>query len=94
MEGVPIGRVTAVGMLEGERQRVGPRGNDYQVDMVGHEAVSSQGEVKDPAVLAEKVHVDEAVGIGFEDRLAPVASLSDVVRGIEGNHPSETCHDK
>jgi hypothetical protein len=48
----------------------------------------------DAAVLAKKLHVEEAVGIGFEDDATPVASLGDVMRSIESNHPSETCHDK
>lgn len=64
------------------------------MDVVGHQAVAGQGEAMDAAVLAKKLHVEEAVGIGFEDDATPVASLGDVMRSIESNHPSETCHDK
>jgi hypothetical protein len=48
----------------------------------------------DAAVLAKEFQLDEAVGIGFENDATPVASLSNVFRSIEGNHPSETCHDE
>ena len=67
MAGVEIGSVGSVGMLEGEKERIGPRGDDDQVDVVGQEAIAGQREAVDSAVLAEKVQVDKAVGIGFED---------------------------
>ena len=90
--GVEIGSVAAVCMLEGEEKRIGPCGNDDQVDVVGHEAIAGQREAMDGAVLAEKVQVDEAVGIGFEDDAAPIASLGDVVRSVESDDASETGH--
>jgi hypothetical protein len=48
----------------------------------------------DAAVLAKKLHVDEAVGVGYEADPTAVTSLGDVMRSIESNHPSETCHAK
>ena len=41
-------------------------------------------------MLAEKVQVDEAVGIGFENDAAAIASLGDVVGSIESDDTRET----
>ena len=54
MPGVAIGRVAPVRVLEGEEERIGARGNDDQVDVVGHEAITGQREATDGAVLAEQ----------------------------------------
>jgi hypothetical protein len=93
MAGVEIGSVGSVGMLEGEKERIGPRGDDDQVDVVGQEAIAGQREAVDSAVLAEKVQVDKAAGIGFEDDPAPITSLGNVVRSIESDDTRETGHD-
>jgi hypothetical protein len=93
MAGVEIGSVGSVGMLEGEKERIGPRGDDDQVGVVGREAIAGQREAVDSAVVAEKVQVDKAVGIGFEDDPAPITSLGDVVRSIESDDTRETGHD-
>jgi hypothetical protein len=93
MAGVAIGSVASVGMLEGEKERIGSRGDDDQVDVVGQEAIGGQREAVDSAVLAEKVQVDKAVGIGFENDPAPITSLGDVMRSIESDDTRETAHD-
>ena len=64
-----------------------------QVDVVGQEAIAGQREAVDSAVLAEKVQVDKAAGIGFEDDPAPITSLGNVVRSIESDDTRETGHD-
>ena len=47
----------------------------------------------EPTMLAEKVEVDEAVWIGFEDELAGVAALGNVVGGVGRDHACKTGHD-
>ena len=92
MPGVEIGGVGPVRMLEGEKERIGPNGNDDQMDVVGHEAIVGQRDTMDGVALAEKVELDEAVGIGFENDPASIASLGDVVRTVESDDASETGH--
>ena len=93
MPGVEIGGVGPVRMLEGEKERIGPNGNDDQMDVVGHEAIVGQRETMDSVAPAEKVELDEAVGIGLENDPASIASLGDVVRTVESDGASETGHD-
>ena len=93
MPGVEIGGVGPVRMLEGEKERIGPNGNDDRMDVVGHEAIVGQRETMDSVAPAEKVELDEAVGIGLENDPASIASLGDVVRTVESDGASETGHD-
>ena len=58
---IEVGGIAPVRVLEREAQGVGARGDDDEVDVVGHEAIADQGEAVEPAVLAEEVEVDEAV---------------------------------
>jgi hypothetical protein len=37
--------------------------------------------------------IDEAVCVGFQDVLAAIASLSDMVRGVESDDAGETGHE-
>ena len=80
-------------LFEGERQRLGPPGNHNQVDVVRHEAIADDREPLNLAIGAEEVKVNEAVGIGFENELARVAALGDVVRRIGGKDACQTGHE-
>ena len=81
-----------MGVLEGEGQRLGAAGEHDQVDVVRHEAITDDRKGVDAAVGAEEVEVDEAVGIGFEDGLARVAALGDVIGRISREDACETGH--
>ena len=82
-----------MGVLEREAQRIVAFGDGDQVDVVGHEAIAEQGKTVQPAVLAQEVQIDEAVCVGFQDVLAAIASLSDMVRGVESDDAGETGHE-
>jgi hypothetical protein len=96
-----------VGVLERQRQRAGTRWDNEQVDVVGHlnEECGKQGnvpsvpgfpqqlEAAQPAMLAQQVEVDQPVGIAFENGLAGVAALGDMVWRINCHHACESGHD-
>jgi hypothetical protein len=42
-------------MLEGGKERIGARGDDGQVDVVGHETVAGRRKAVDAAMVAEKI---------------------------------------
>ena len=92
MAGIAVGGVAAMGVLEGEKERIVASGDDDQVDVVGHEAITGQREAMDGAVVAEEVEIDQLVGVGFENGTAAIPSLGDVVRSVESDDASETCH--
>ena len=81
-----------MGVLESKAQRIVAFGDGDQVHVVGHKAISEQRKTVQAALLAQEIQVDEAVGVGFQDVLASVASLSDVVRGVESDDVGETSH--
>jgi uncharacterized caspase-like protein len=56
--------------------------------------MAGQGEAVEAAARAEQVEADRAVRIGFEDELARVAALGDVVWGIGSGHACKTGHDE
>jgi len=60
MAGIAVGGVAAMGVLGGEKERIVASGDDDQVDVVGHEAITGQREAMDGAVVAEEV--DRPVG--------------------------------
>jgi hypothetical protein len=45
-------------------------------------------------MLAQQVEVNQPVGIAFEDSLASVAALGDMVWRINRHHACESGHDK
>ena len=85
--------VAFVRVLKGQQHRVGARRDSDQVHVVGHQAIAQQLEAAQPAMLAQQVEVDQAVGIAFENHLAGIAALGNVVRRINCHHPCESGHD-
>jgi len=47
-----------------------------------------------PAMLAQQIEIDQPVGIAFEDSLAGIAALGDMVWRINRHHACESGHDK
>jgi len=92
VQGVKIGRVTSMDLLERRGERVGPLRDGDQVHVVRHEAVTEQGEAMQPASVPEELQVDEAGGVGFEDELARVAALGDVMRCVDRNRAGQAGH--
>jgi hypothetical protein len=62
------------------------------VDVVRHEAITDDRKGVDAAVGAEEVEVNQAVGIGFEDGLARVTALGDVIGRISRKDACEAGH--
>jgi hypothetical protein len=60
--------------------------------VIRHQAVTYQREGVKPAMVLEQVEVHESVGIGFEDTLARVSALCDMVRDIDCDDASESGH--
>ena len=91
--GVEIRSVPPVCVLQGKRKRRRTLRHDDQVDVVGHEAIADQRESLDLAVGPEEVEVDQAVGIGFEDELAGIAALRDMMGRVGGENTGKTSHE-
>ena len=92
MARIEVRSEASVSVLEGPSQRFGLSGNHDQVDVIRHQAVTDQREGVKPALALEQVEVDESVGIGFEDALARVSALCDMVRDIDCDDASESGH--
>jgi hypothetical protein len=63
------------------------------MDVVRHEAVSEQTEVRASTPLAEEFDVGLVVSISEENRLAAVAPLRYVVRYTYRNHAGDAWHE-
>jgi hypothetical protein len=70
---------SAVGSAEKEGQGILPIGDDDEVYVIGHEAVSEDPTAGLWEVLADQAEVQGAVGIGKENPLSVGAALCNVV---------------
>jgi hypothetical protein len=62
------------------------------MNMIRHEAVAEQGETMEPAIMLKQLQINEAAGVGFQDELARVPALSDVMRRINCDNAGQTSH--
>src|ERR1039457_6428212 len=85
--------IPSMGMLQGERKRLRLLRDYDQMHVVGHEAIADQRESLDLAVGPEQVEVDQAVGVGFEDELARVAALRDMMGRAGCENGGKTSHE-
>ncbi len=92
MVDIPVSRVAAMGMFEGQSQSVGFVRNHNQVNVIRHEAIADEGELVQSSIVSEQVKINKALGVGSEDELPGVPTLCNVVRYINGNHASQTSH--
>ena len=91
--GIAVRSIAPVSIFEGEVEGIGPAGDGDEVDVIGHETVAGQGELVEMAILAEKVEINEPVGVGFEDEAPVIPSLCDVVRGIDSDYSGKASHE-
>jgi hypothetical protein len=64
------------------------------VDMVGHEAISDECHSVEVYVLPQQLKLDPSIGIAIQDEAPPVPTLRHMVWDINGNHTSESSHDR
>jgi hypothetical protein len=74
---------------EGASQRVLRFRNQYQVDVIGHQAVTEDVHTRQPRIADQEVEIETVVAGREEDRLAVVTALGDVMRHV-GDHDTRT----
>ena len=84
--------VEAVGFAEGEGERALVLRHGDQVDVVRHQAVAEDVEGVIACLAAERVEVEEPIGVGAEDGDAVVAALGDVMRCADRDNPRLAGH--
>ena len=66
--------------------------NDNKVNVIRHQAVCPNLDAKFARLLGRQVAIDFLVAVLEKDRLAPIATLRDVVRNIRNDDARETGH--
>lgn len=85
-------RVVIVGAAQTLRQdRRAVRHGD-QMHVVAHQAIAEQRNLLLLTVEAQRFDVMDAVQVGFEDSLAVIAPLRNVVRHAHRNHANQSSH--
>ena len=83
---------SAVGAAQrGGHAGIAMRGQD-QVDVVGHETVCPDLDIRAPGLLGQHVGVQLLVAVFEEDRLAPIAPRCDVVRASRSHDARQPSH--
>jgi hypothetical protein len=62
------------------------------VDMVGHQAIANQRHPMEFNVLEQQIEINHAISIDVQDKSPRIPTLRDMVRYINGNDASQTCH--
>ena len=91
---IPVRRVTPMRILESQSQRIGSARNHDQVHVIGHEAVADQGKLMQSSIGSEQIEIDEPFSVGSQDELPSVSALGNVMRYVDSNGSSQTCHAK
>ena len=93
VEAVEALGVEAVGFAEGEGERALVLRHGDQVDVVRHQAVAEDVEGVIARLAAERLEVEEPIGVGAKNGYAVVAALGDVMRYANRHHPRLAGHD-
>ena len=80
------------GQLEGAGERALVPWDGDQVDVVRHQAVAEDVEGVIARLAAERLEVEEPIGVGAEDGDAVVAALGDVMRCADRDNPRLAGH--
>lgn len=89
---VDVARVAPMRLGQRGAQAVRCFGDEDEVDVRVHQAPGEAGHARRRAALPEQIEIEDAVGIGEEDRLAAIAALGDVVRGVGDDDAGEAGH--
>ena len=76
---VPVRSVAAVGVLERLGQSIVFAWNQYEMDVIGHQAIAEQGYVAALDVLSQQFEIGVTVRIAVEDESACVAALGNTM---------------
>jgi len=91
-QSVPNLSESAVNILHGLGHGVIVLRYGNEVNVVRHQAKSEDAQGVELGVFPEQVEIEETQGIAFEDVLAAVAALGEVVREAGRDHAGETGH--
>ena len=62
------------------------------MDKVGHQTSSPDSNLAGTAMLAQQLDIKSVVVVTEEHRLAPIATLGDVMRHVGNDGASKLCH--
>ena len=84
--------VATMGVGDGRGHRLAGRWHQDQMDVVGHQAPSPDGYLPGTAMLTQQLDIKSVVVVTEEHRLAPIATLGDVVRHVRDDRARELGH--
>jgi hypothetical protein len=82
-----------VDAVEDSMHRIGPFGNRNKMDVVGHQTVGQNGQVKFATPVAEQLYIFQPVCFVAEDIETPGAPLRDMVWHPRHNNALGSWHD-
>ena len=74
-------------LLQRQRKPFRLMGDDDQVYVIGHQAVTHQRELVERHILMQQAQVDQPLGVVVQNETTPIAPLGDVVRNVYGDYP-------
>ena len=81
-----------MGVLEGERQRVGSARDDDQMNMIRHETIAQQREVMEVRITSKQIEIHCPVGIAGENELPGISTLGNVMGYVDNDDASQASH--
>ena len=81
-----------MGVLEGQRQRVGSARDDDQMNMIRHETIAQQREMMEVRITPQQIEIHCPVGVVGENELPGIPTLGNVMGYVDNDDTSQASH--